>query len=387
MNIIALKLREVLLSVLPVTVLVLLLHLTLVPLETVVLLRFLVGALLIVLGLSIFLFGVDIGIDPIGKVTGSTLAKKNKVWLVAIAGIALGFIISIAEPDLHILAGQVELVTSYAIAKFALVSVVSCGIAVMLSLGLLRIIYNIALDKVLIFMYGIIFLLSLFVSPEMLAIAFDASGATTGAMTVPFILALATGIAALKKDSLAAEEDSFGLVAIASVGAILAVMVMAVVASPGQLSGNLPVAAADYDSLFAPFLYKAPLVLLEVAVALLPILIIFLLFQKLAFRLSRKAVRKILFGLAFSFVGLVVFLLGVNAGFMQAGAQIGYRMALQGQGFFIVSAGFVLGLVTVLAEPAVHVLTAQVESVTSGYVRRSVILARSEERRVGKECI
>ena len=375
MNIIALKLREVLLSVLPVTVLVLLLHLTLVPLETVVLLRFLVGALLIVLGLSIFLFGVDIGIDPIGKVTGSTLAKKNKVWLVAIAGIALGFIISIAEPDLHILAGQVELVTSYAIAKFALVSVVSCGIAVMLSLGLLRIIYNIALDKVLIFMYGIIFLLSLFVSPEMLAIAFDASGATTGAMTVPFILALATGIAALKKDSLAAEEDSFGLVAIASVGAILAVMVMAVVASPGQLSGNLPVAAADYDSLFAPFLYKAPLVLLEVAVALLPILIIFLLFQKLAFRLSRKAVRKILFGLAFSFVGLVVFLLGVNAGFMQAGAQIGYRMALQGQGFFIVSAGFVLGLVTVLAEPAVHVLTAQVESVTSGYVRRSVILA------------
>ena len=157
------------------------------------------------------------------------------------------------------------------------------------------------------------FVLSLFVSPEMLAIAFDASGATTGAMTVPFILALATGIAALKKDSLAAEEDSFGLVAIASVGAILAVMVMAVVASPGQLRGSLPVASSDYDSIFAPFLHKAPIVLLEVAVALLPILMIFLLFQKLAFRLSHKAVRKILFGLAFSFVGLVVFLIGVRS--------------------------------------------------------------------------
>ncbi len=375
MNVITEKLREVLFSVLPVTALVVLLHFTLVPLENAVLLRFLLGALMVVLGLTVFLFGVDIGIDPIGNVTGSTLAKKNKVWLVAVAGVGLGFIISIAEPDLHILAGQVHLVTDGIIAKFALVSVVSCGIAVMLSIGLLRIIYNIPLDKMLLIFYGLILLLSFFITPQMLAISFDASGATTGAMTVPFILALASGIATLKKDSLAAEKDSFGLVAIASVGAILAVMTMAIFASPHRLTGVLPVSHNTHSGVFSPFLYKAPTVVSEVAAALLPILVIFLLFQKIVFHLSRKAVRKILFGLGFSFAGLVVFLIGVNAGFMEAGTQIGYSMAQQGRWGFVVLLGFVLGLATILAEPAVHVLTAQIEEVTSGYVRRSIILA------------
>jgi len=193
------KLKEVLSSVLPITILVFLLNFTVLPLEKTLLIRFLMGSVLIIIGLTIFLIGVDIGITPVGKLMGSTLARTNKLWLVIIGGFALGFIVSIAEPDLHILAGQVSLVTSGIISKFSIVVVVSIGIGLLLFTGFIRILYNISISIMLTVIYIFIFLLSLFVSPEYLAIAFDASGATTGALTVPFVLALGTSISALKK--------------------------------------------------------------------------------------------------------------------------------------------------------------------------------------------
>ena len=220
------KLKEVLSSVLPITILVFLLNFTVLPLEKTLLIRFLMGSVLIIIGLTIFLIGVDIGITPVGKLMGSTLARTNKLWLVIIGGFALGFIVSIAEPDLHILAGQVSLVTSGIISKFSIVVVVSIGIGLLLFTGFIRILYNISISIMLTVIYIFIFLLSLFVSPEYLAIAFDASGATTGALTVPFVLALGTGISALKKDSKDSEEDSFGLIGIISAGAIIGVLIM-----------------------------------------------------------------------------------------------------------------------------------------------------------------
>ncbi|MDD4189431.1 MAG: DUF1538 domain-containing protein, partial [Eubacteriales bacterium] len=229
MSVLLSKIKEVLYSVLPITIIVLILNFTIAPLELSLIVRFLIGAILIIIGLSIFLFGVDIGITPIGNVLGSSIAKKNKLWIVVVAGLVLGFIISIAEPDLHILAGQVDSVTAGLISKGIMVAVVSIGIAALLSFGLVRIVSNIPLNKVLTVAYAIIFLLALFTSREFLAISFDASGATTGAMTVPFILALAVGISSMKKDSMASEKDSFGLVAIASSGAIMSVMIMSII--------------------------------------------------------------------------------------------------------------------------------------------------------------
>ena len=182
-------------------VIVLILNFTIAPLESALLLRFFIGAALIIIGLSIFLFGIDIGITPIGKAMGSNIVKTNKILIVVIAGLILGFFISVAEPDLHILADQVEKVTSGLILKKSIVAVVSVGIGVMLSLGFVRIVHNIKLHKLLTVVYSVIFIFSLLSSREFLAIAFDASGATTGAMTVPFILALAAGVSALKKDS------------------------------------------------------------------------------------------------------------------------------------------------------------------------------------------
>jgi hypothetical protein len=374
LNVLTEKLKEVTYAVLPITLIVIILHFTLTPLEPTVLLRFLIGAVFIIVGLSIFLFGVDIGITPIGNAMGSAIAKSNKIWLVVIAGITLGFFISIAEPDLHILAGQIELVTSGAISKIGIVVIVSIGIAVLLSIGLARIVYNVPLYKLLTLLYLIIFGLAIFTSPEFLAISFDSSGATTGALTVPFMLALAMGVSTLKKDSKASEKDSFGLVAIASAGAIIAVMLMSIITKQEKIAGSLEHHEASAGSLMSPFLHKFPIIAGEIILALLPILLIFFIFNRISFKLSKRAVRKILIGVTFTFIGLVLFLVGVNAGFMDAGSLVGYILADLDSMAYIIIVALVLGLVVILAEPAVHVLTHQIEEVTSGYVTRKAVL-------------
>src|SRR5690606_37866303 len=342
-------------------------------LESSLIIRFIIGAILIIIGLSIFLFGVDIGLTIIGQNMGASIAKSNKIWVVIIAGLLLGFFISIAEPDLHILGGQIELVTSGLITKWLIVVIVSIGIAALLAFGLVRIVYNIPLYKVLTVIYLLIFVIAIFTSPEFLAISFDASGATTGALTVPFILALALGVSLLKKDSKASEKDSFGLVAIASTGAIISVMIMSIVSKSDKISGSLEQVNIS-NSIIGPFIKKLPIITGEVLLALLPIVIIFLIFQEISFKLSKKTVRNILIGIFFTFIGLILFLVGVNAGFMDVGSAVGYSIANLDNKAYIVIVAFVLGFVTILAEPAVHVLTHQIEDVTSGYVKRSIVM-------------
>lgn len=368
------KFKEVLLSVLPITIIVLILNFSITPMETPMLIRFILGAVFIIIGLTIFLSGVDIGISPIGKLMGSALTKTNKIWVIAIAGILLGFIISIAEPDLHILANQVSFVTEGLISKLSIIVVVSLGIAVMLALGLIRIVYNIPLHLTLTVLYFIILVLGLFTPSAFLAISFDASGATTGALTVPFILALAIGVSSLKKDSVASEQDNFGLVAIVSAGAIIAVMIMSAISQPGDISGSLEYGLSKSPSIIAPFLNQLPIVAGEILLALLPIMLFFLIAQKLSLNLARRPLRKIMKGLLYTFIGLVLFLLGVNAGFMEVGSMVGQSVAALNNYSIIILIGFILGLVTILAEPAVHVLTHQIEEVTSGYVKRGAVL-------------
>lgn len=374
MNVVLTKFKEVLFSVLPISVIVVILNFTLTPLETPVLYRFLIGACFIIIGLTVFLLGVDLGITPIGNNMGATIAKTNKIWLVGLLGLFLGFFISVAEPDLHILAGQVSTVTLGLISKFSIVAVVSLGIAVLVALGLIRIVKNIPLNKMLTVIYIIIFALAIFTSPEFLAISFDASGATTGALAVPFMLALAMGISKLKKDSKASEDDSFGLVGLASSGAIIAVMVMNIVSKSDSMSGTLPLSNGVAGSLLEPFIEKLPVILYEVSLALAPILIIFLLFQFFSFKMPKAVFIKTLFGLTLMFTGLIMFLLGVNAGFMEVGSIIGHALASMDNNIYVILAAAVIGMVTILAEPAVLVLTQQTEEVTSGYVKRGIVM-------------
>lgn len=368
------KLKEVLLAVLPITVIVTILNYSIAPLGTPLFIRFLIGTFLIVIGLSIFLLGVDVGITPVGNLMGSIITKSNKIWIIGISGLILGFFISVAEPDLQILADQVEFVTSGLIHKFVIVVVVSIGIAVLLTFGLIRIVYNIPLYKILTFLYALIFILSLFTTSEFLAISFDASGATTGALTVPFVLALGFGVAVLKKDSKASEKDSFGLVAIASTGAIISVMIMSILSKTDKITASIEVDLSETTSIVGPFIQKLPHVMLEVFFALIPLLIIFLIFQVISFKLDKKAFIKIIKGFIYTYIGLVYFLTGVNASFMDVGNKVGYYLAAMDNKFYLIFVGFLLGFVTILAEPAVYVLTNQIEDVTSGYVRKNVVM-------------
>lgn len=368
------KMKEALFSVLPITLIVILLNFTFTPLEPIMLGRFILGGLFIVIGLAVLLVGVDIGITPIGSLMGSTIVKSRKIWVIGIAGLILGFFVSVAEPDLHILASQVEFVTSGIISKSAILIVVSLGIAIMLAFGLIRIVYNIPLYKILITIYLIILGLSFFTSAEFLAISFDASGATTGALTVPFILALAIGVSSLKKDSKASEKDSFGLVAIASTGAILSVMIMSILMKTDKITASLESEVIADTGFFTPFKKVAPTLAKEVFIALVPIVLIFFVFQIFSFKMTKRAMHKIIKGIIYTFLGLVIFLIGVNAGFMDVGTVVGYKLASLENKAIIVIVAFVLGLVTIMAEPAVYVLNRQIEDVTSGFVKRRTVL-------------
>ncbi|WP_373737964.1 DUF1538 domain-containing protein [Jeotgalibaca porci] len=370
------KLKEVLQSVLPITILVIILHFTIAPLPGIEFSRFLFGALLIIMGLAVFLFGVDIGITSIGNYLGKEIARSNSLKFVLVMGLILGFFISIAEPDLIILANQVSEVTDGAIPSTVLLVVVSVGIAFMMTIGLFRIVYRYPLRNIFFVIYTLIFLLAIFSSNDLFAIAFDASGSTTGALTVPFMLALATGVASLNHDSKSAEIDSFGLVGVASSGAILGVLILGLFTGDSGITGTLSVDVGAYTSWVVPFTDTLPHMALETVLSIAPILIIFVCYNLFVAKRKMQTAdfKRAMLGLLYLYVGLVLFLTGVNAGFLNVGRQLGMTIAGMDSKWPVLFIGLLLGLVVILAEPAVYVLTHQIEDVTNGSVKRSVVL-------------
>lgn len=369
------KFKEVLASVLPITLIVLILHFTISPLEPNMLYAFLIGSVLVIIGLTIFLFGISQGIEPIGHGVGNAITRINSFAVIITIMLILGFFISYAEPDLHILAKQVDSVTSGQFDNILMVIVVSVGIGVMMTLGMLRIIKNVRLKYVFAGAYALIFILSLFSSSDFLAIAFDASGATTGAITVPFMLALAAGFSALKKDSKMSEADSFGLVGISSTGAILGVLITSLFIGSDKLNGALPVAdISSANTLWDIYSSRLLPIAWDSFVTLLPIIATYIIFQIFFFKHKKNKVIDTIRGLVLTFLGLVIFLLGVNGGFMEVGAQLGIQLASMDSKAPVLIVALMLGLTTVLSEPAVHVLTSQVEDITGGSVRRILVL-------------
>lgn len=367
------KLKEVLTSVLPITAIVLILHFTVSPLEPSMLLAFLIGSVLVIIGLTIFLFGIDQGLEPIGHGIGNTMAHSKSLAVIITVCLVLGFFISYAEPDLHILAGQVDSVTSGQFGRTLMVFVVSVGIAVMMTLGMLRILRGVKLKYVFTAAYGLILILSIFSSVDFIVIAFDASGATTGAITVPFMLALAAGISALRGQK-SDGTDSFGLVGISSAGAILGVLITGLIFKIDKLNGVLPEQTITSTNLFELYSSKLLSIAWDAFLSLLPIIIVYIVFQVFVFKQSKNRVIDISRGIFLTFFGLVIFLLGVNGGFMEVGTQLGIQLASMDSHAPVLLVALFLGLTTVLAEPAVHVLTHQVEDVTGGSVNRTLVL-------------
>lgn len=375
MNLFREKLQEVGMSMLPILAIVLVLNFTLVPLPREVLVAFLVGAVFVFLGLAIFLLGADLGIGEMGEHMGVSLARTNKFSLVLIVGAIIGLLITIAEPDLHILGGQIENATGGSIASLTIVLVVSLGVALMLAVAQARSIKHWPLKFVFLGFYLVILILSFFVPPALLAMSFDSSGATTGALTVPFILSFGMGLSStIRSRNQQTNNDVFGFVGVCSIGPIIAVMLMSIISGQNELSASNVEASAPAN-LLESLWYEFSHVLVEAAIAIVPLVIAYFLFQELIRKAPRRKNRKIYLGFVYAYIGLLLFLTGVNVGFMEVGLYIGQGIANYNSFPLFIGVSFALGLVVILAEPAVHVLSDQVEDVTAGAIRKSYILA------------
>lgn len=363
------KFRDVAFSVSLIVVFVLIINVSIVHLEWKYIGLFLIGSLLVFVGLSVFLVGVDLGITPIGQHMGKVITKSNRKWILAVGCFVLGFIISFAEPSLIILGQQVKKVTGGIIGNYLLIAVVSLGIGLLVSTAAIRIVTGFSIKKLFIILYSIIFVLAFFVSNEFLAITFDASGATTGSLTVPFLLALTVGIAAIKTKQGSAEEDSFGLLGLASAGAIISTLVLGLFIDTFNL-GSGGVIEPIEKSIFQTLLAEA----LNVGLSFMPIILIFAVIQIFKFRFNRKASLRIIKGMVYSFIGLTLFMTGVNGGFMAVGREVGTYLNLNVPDFVVFIVGFILGMLVILAEPAVYVLTRQIEDVTSGSIKRFMVV-------------
>lgn len=376
MSIIFEKGLEVLRSVGPIFLFGLAMHFFFVPFDSVTLWAFVLGTVLVILGLAIFLTGVDTAITPIGEELGKAIAKSNTLKILIPAGLVLGFVISVAEPALLVLGNQIQLVTNGAMTSMQLVVTVSIGLAVMMAMGLARIVFQWSFIKVILLSYIGIFTLSLFASSEFISIAFDASGATTGVITVPFMLALALGVSTIKKSTKKGSgDDSFGLVAMASSGAIIAVLVADIFISTETLTGDLTISFGFAESFFQSLITITGQQIGEALISILPISLIFVIFNFAYLKLRRRALKRILLGLLYNIIGLVLFLGGVNFGFMNVGTIVGFELTQFDSltWFYILS--FILGMVTILAEPAVNVLANQVRTVTAGALKPGFVYA------------
>lgn len=357
------KISESLSSVLPVTGIVLLLLATVVPVTAEMLLVFLIGAILLIVGMGLFTLGAETAMTPMGQYVGARITKSRSLTVIIFVALFVGTMITVSEPDLQVLANQISSIPSS-----VLIWSVAIGVGLLLVVAMLRIIFRIKLKYLLIALYAIVFLVVLFVPDNFIAVAFDSGGVTTGPMTVPFIMALGVGVASIRSDD--EGSDSFGLVALCSVGPILAVMLLGIfynVDATAQTEYTLDIANNSRAILLA-FLTQIPHYAKEVAMAVGPIVIFFLVFRLISGGRGEDGLGKILVGVAYTYVGLVLFLTGVGVGFMPIGNFLGHALASSEFGWVIVPLGMIMGYFIVAAEPAVHVLTKQVEDQTSGTV-------------------
>ncbi len=363
------KVFESIASVLPITLIVLLLSIFVTPLNTGTLTLFLFGAMLLVFGMGFFTLGVDMSMIPMGEGIGVQLSKAKRILIPLLVCLVLGILITVAEPDLQVLARQVP-----AIPDMTLILTVAVGVGLFLVIAQARMLLKIPISYILLFFYGIVFILAFFASDNFIPVSFDSGGVTTGPITVPFIMALGIGMASVRSDK-NSNSDSFGLTAICSIGPIMSVLILGIFFQPKEALYT-PVSLTEITSTRTAALEFAkafPVYLKEVAIALLPIAALFILFQCIFRRFHKLQLLKIISGFLYSYVGLVLFLTGVNVGFMPAGQYIGSAIAAGASPYLLIPIGMVIGYFIVKAEPAVQILTRQVEDVTNGSITQKSI--------------
>lgn len=364
------KIVEALSSVLPITLIVLLLSITITPMPVGTLVLYLVGAVLLIVGMAFFSLGTDVSMTPMGEGIGAQLPRTKNLFAVVGITFVIGVLITIAEPDLQVLAGQVP-----SIPNAVLIWTVAIGVGLFFVLAMLRTLFKIRLASLLIVFYIGVLILSAFVPNEFVAVAFDSGGVTTGPITVPFIMALGIGLASIRGDR-DAQDDSFGLVALCSIGPILAVLLLGIFykgGDPGYTAVTVP-EVEDTKQVAKLFAYSLPEYVHEVLSALIPIILFCAVFQLVFHRFHRMQLKKIGIGFGYTFFGLSLFLTGVNVGFMPVGHFLGKQLAQSGHSWLLVPLGMLIGYFLVTAEPAVHVLNRQVENITNGGVSQRAMM-------------
>ena len=363
------KIKESLISVLPITVIVVILSLTVAPMSGGAILSFLIGCLLVIGGMSLFALGADVAMIPIGELVGSATTKTRNLTVIIVISLLIGAIITVAEPDLSVLASGL----AASINKWVLISLVAIGVGIFLALSMLRVIFGISFRLLLLFSYGVVFLLALVLTllgkEPFLPLAFDSGGVTTGPMTVPFIIAMGLGVSGISGRS--GTDESFGFVALASVGPIITVMILGFFTDVSTL---LPSNDAVTGSLMRVYGLTFLEQLKDVAIAIGPIAVFFLIFRFTANRnMPIHTFWRIVFGILYTYVGVVLFMTGAHAGFSAAGREIG--MALGGKfRYMLVPLGCLIGFLIVAAEPAVHVLNEQIEKISGGTIKKNKVM-------------
>jgi len=374
------KLKETAVSVLPIMAIVLLLGFTVLPIEPVLLVRFFIGGLLLILGLTVFLLGVDLGIQPMGERCGAALTRKKSLSLLLISAFVIAFIVTAAEPDIQVFSDQVRGVFPL-VNKLTFTFVIAGGVGIFITIGLLRTVTSFSLKWTLFISYTLLFLITFFAPSSFIGIGFDSGGATTGPMTVPFIMALGLGVSSVRASK---NDSAFGLTGLSSVGPVLAVLLYALILNKGNgeaLTETLEqTSASGLSESFAGFGELAASVFHEALISIAPLFGLFIIFQLTLLRMTARQVVRMIIGFVYSFLGLSIFLLGVHGGFMQVGRLLGQLLgnyAFSRGGiwlFLLILTGLVLGAIIVCAEPAVWCLSEQVEQVSGGTIRRKSLL-------------
>ena len=358
------KLREALSAVLPIVTLVLVLSLLIAPIPSGIMLSFLMGTVMLIVGMMFFSVGAEVAMHPMGEAIGSQVTRTKNLPLILSLGFLLGVLITVSEPDLQVLAGQVQ-----AIPNAVLILAVAVGVGAFLVLALVRILFRIPLRRLLFGFYALILALTFLAPAAFRSVAYDSGGVTTGPMTVPFIMAFGLGITAIRSDA-GAEEDSFGLVALCSVGPILMVLILSMIfrADGADYSPQTVVNVADSVELRTLFQNGLPETLKEMLISILPITVFFFVCNRIMLRLNHELLSRISLGILYTYIGLTVFMTGANEGFMPAGVYLGQLLGELPYRWIIVPVGVLIGYLVVKAEPAVYVLMRQVEDLTDGAI-------------------
>ena len=365
------KIKEALRSALPIALIILFLSFTICPLPNDIFIAFVIGTCLLVVGLGLFSLGAELSMERIGAHIGTNLTRSRRILTIAVISLIVGVLITISEPDLHVLAGYTG------DQKFSFILAVAAGLGIFLVVAVFRIILKIKFKYILAVGYGAIILLSIIaylIDPTFLAIAYDAGGVTTGAMSVPFVISIGVGIAAITTQN---EEDdaSFGLMAVCSIGPILSILIMGLAGGFKNISYTphpLPEFLNSKEMGFS-FVSAMPSIIKDVLMGLLPIIAFFLIYQLFTERIQKKELLQIFIGAGYIFVGMLLFLVGVNVGFMPVGSYLGETFANLPYAWIVIPTGMVIGFCMTYAEPAVGVLNKQVEEATSGTIPAKVI--------------